>query len=191
MLLRRKRKIDAPWNFYPEPSLHVTAKTMQHPTLSTRLIPVSWQQMYSNPAVKLMPVTHSSLCPCPAWTVPSQTPNEAKGNAFHESEPTRFTPCDFGILVSPRSPHDLFAQLLGALLQLQVPWKLILVKKLLCLRSFLLSKAATTQALISTEISRFCSLTSPVETLRRHPQVQVSLGYQWRTYLGMNINSTS
>lgn len=93
--------------------------------------------------------------------------------------------------VSPRSPHDLFAQLLGALLQLQVPWKLILVKKLLCLRSFLLSKAATTQALISTEISRFCSLTSPVETLRRHPQVQVSLGYQWRTYLGMNINSTS
>ena len=99
MLLRRKKKIDAPRNFYPEVSLHVTAKTMQHPVLSTRLIPVSWQQMYSNPAVNLMPVTHSSLCPCPAWTVPSQIPNEAKGNAFHESKPTRFTPCDFGILV--------------------------------------------------------------------------------------------
>lgn len=99
MLLRRKKKIDAPWNFYPELSLHVTAKTMQHPLLSTRLIPVSWQQMYSIPAVNLMPVTHSSLCPCPAWTVPSQTPNEAKGKAFYESKPTRFTPCDFGILV--------------------------------------------------------------------------------------------
>ena len=100
---------------------------------------------------------------------------------------------DYGIaMMLPPGPLMTYSpSCWGLYFSCKCSWKLILVKKTLCLRSFLLSKAATTQALISTEISRLCSLTSPVEALRCHPQVQVSLAYQWRTYLGMNINSTS
>lgn len=88
----------------PRAKLLMLAKTRAVSILSTRLIPV-FLQMYSIPAVNLMPVTHFFFAHAQHGQYLPKHQMKQREMHFTESKPTRFTPCAIGFLMNAKKQN--------------------------------------------------------------------------------------